>query len=190
MNMQPHGLKIGNPFAPQEPSHGMTTIWVMRDIEEPDILLSDEMDHYDAMRVDLDPRKGAVISRVDALREVLVTGRGHDDRHLTAPTMIDVTPALKSLTLRDFVDIQSEGFAPGDATARLLDELETQGDPRAGRLRLYEREWSSPDESGRRATACLHVDEDQLMAWCEKHRPEIHEELLYRKEAHTPSLID
>jgi hypothetical protein len=190
MNMQPQGLKIDNPFAPVEPSHGMNAMWVMRGIEEPDVLLSDEMDHYDAMRVDLDPRKGTVISRVDALHETLVTGRGHDDRHLTAPTMIDVTPALKSLTPQDFVDIQSEDFAPGGATARLLDELETQGDPRAGRLRLYEREWSSPDEAGRRAKACLYVDEYQLMAWCEKHRPEIHEELLYRKEAATPSYTD
>jgi len=190
MNMRPQALMIDNPFAPAGISHGMRCMWVMRDIENPWVFLSDEMDHYEAMRVDLDPRWDTVISRVDTLNETLVTGRGHDDRHMTAPTMIDLTPALKNLSLLDFVDIQSEGFAPGAATARLLDELEAQGDPRVGRLRIYEREWSSPDEQGHRAKACLHVNEEQMMAWCEKHRPDFYEELRDRKVAQTPSLTD
>jgi len=187
--MQVQDIQVQNPFAMPVFAHGEHVRWIVRDIDEPETDLSDPMDHYDAMRVDIEPR-AFVVSRADCLDDLIVHGFGHDDRWLTQPTSVDVTPALKQLDMQDFVDMLGEDFKDSPATRKVLDILEEQGDPRAQRLRLYEKEWSTPDEDGNRAQACLDIDRDSLLAWCEVHRPEIHDELMYRIDANQPSIYD
>lgn len=174
-------VQIENPFADALPA-GKTASWVLRSIAEPEVTLSEPMDHFDAMRCRLD-HNTEVLSRADRLDEPLVYGLGYDDRWLTAPTSLDVTPALEQLEMQDFVDMLGFNFEDCDATRKVLSILNDQGDPRAERLKMYEGEWSSPDEDGNRAQACLRIDQESLMAWCERERPDIHDELQYRIDA-------
>lgn len=174
-------VQIENPFAAALPA-GKTAHWVLRSIEDPTDILSDPMDHFDAMRCRLD-HHSEILSRADRLDEPLVHGLGYDDRWLTAPTSVDVTPALEQLEMQDFVEMLSFNFEDCDAPRKVLSILNDQGDPRAERLKMYEGEWSTPDENGNRAQACLRIDQESLMAWCEKERPDIFEELKCRIDA-------
>jgi hypothetical protein len=180
-------IVVQDPFAPPALENGEGVKWVIRDIENPSESLSEPMSHYEAMRVDIQARE-YVVSREDQVGDILVHGFGHDDRWLTQPTSIDITPALAQMSMQDFVDMQAENFEDGSATRKVLDILEEQGDPRTGRLRMYEKEWSSVDEDGNRAKACLDIDKDSLMAWCEVNRLDIHDELTDRERPYVPSI--
>jgi len=200
MNMQVGNvadIQIQDPFASQILSKGTDATWVVRDISQSGAVVSEGMDHYDAAREtlltdrDAETRAGRsveVVSRTDQIGEILVHGFGHDERWMTEPTAIDVTPALANLEMQDFVDILNGDFEDSPGTRKVLDVLEEQGDPRAGRLRMYEKEWSTPDDAGNTAAACLDIDKDSLMAWVEENRPEIHDEMKMRMENTGPTV--
>jgi hypothetical protein len=190
-------IKIEDPFASQVMSKGIDASWVVRDLTQGGAVVTKGMDHYDAARETLledrhaDTRAGRsieVLSREDQIGDILVHGFGHDSRWMTEPTAIDITPALQNLEMQDFVDILNGDFEDSPGTRKVLDILEEQGDPRAGRLRMYEKEWSTPDDAGNRAEACLDIDKDSLMAWVEENRPEIHDEMKMRMESTGPSM--
>jgi hypothetical protein len=178
---------VEDPFS-ATPRHGADAPWVVRDMSNEGRLIEGPIDHYDAMRVLLD-RPSQLVMRADADPSLTVTGRSFSSNHMSS-SPIDVTPALATLEMQDFVDLLDEEFGPGPVSARILSTLDSQGDPRAQRLLLYTSLWSTPDQDGARPEARLQVNKDELMSWLEARRPDIHEELSYRMSPPGPSIFD
>jgi hypothetical protein len=189
MNLALHvrDVLVQDPFE-ATPRHGAVVPWVVRDLSDEGRRIEGPMGHWDAMRVLL---KGSshLVMRADADPSLVVTGRSFSSNHASG-SPIDVTPALATLEMQDFVDLLGEDFGPGPITARVLDILDRQGDPRAQRLVLYATDWSTPDEEGHRPEARLQISQDGLMGWLKARRPEIHDELTYRMSPPGPSLYD
>lgn len=182
-----NAVTIEDPFV-ATPRHGTDVSWVVRDLEDEGRPIGGQIDHYDAMRVNLNG-SGEIVMRADSDPAIAVTGRSFSSNHASS-SPIDVTPALANLEMQDFVDLLDEDFGPGPVSERILGLLDAQGDPRAQRLLLYTNVWSTPDETGQRPEARLQVNQDQLMDWLAARRPEIHEELSYRMSPPSPSIFD
>lgn len=186
--MQPQAVTVTNPFTTPAPASGFHADWQVREIDT-GAVVSEEMDHGMAMRILVDHRD-FMVCRADRPEGPLPHALCFDSSWMTAPSTLDISPALEVMEPGEFVALLNDDFREGEAARQILGLLQEQGDPRVERLMMYETDWATPDEEGLRAKACLRVDQESLMAWCEKNRPDIHDELSARLAPETPSYID
>lgn len=179
--MDYQAVQVRDPFNPR----GREATWAVCDLESKQIV-SDKMDHYDAMRKNADHRIEAVV-RTDRMNEDMVFASLHDSRSLMAASTVDISGVLERMDMDDFVELQGHAYKGESISSKILSSLVLEENPRAERLDTYVRETATPGDDGSMPTAKIKLEEDDVMNWLERNRPEIHEEIEYRASLNKPS---
>lgn len=179
--MDSQSVEISDPFNPD----GREASWVVVDMND-HTEISPEMNHYDAMRVNVDHRYDAVV-RADRLKTDMVFATLVDSRFLTGPSSVDVSSLFERMEMDDFVRLQGHAYQGEEISAYILKGLVAEQHPRAGRLDHYLRDLATPDVDDAMPVAVVKIREEDVMGWLERNRRDIHEELAYRVELQKPS---
>lgn len=187
-----------DPFADPEPTpdlpieHGERVSWVVRDANDPSVLYSDEINHYQAMRVraeEQDTGIDTVVTRAGEMKGPIVTVMLRDNLNMAEPVRVDITPAIERMDMQGVVDLMGDYWWDGPAATKLVETMVAQGDPRAERISNISKGHEKsgiirPEDNG--AFVKVDLNMDSLMAWAEANDAELHSELEYRNRDYAP----